>query len=109
MLRKLFLAAAAACAVTAMCQTPVVELGNKHFTCDGPTKLDNNGRVLTEKGRAAIDYPDIASIRVNPNTPDTLFITLKPEALKRLDADKALFYEPLDKPKKGAKGAKKTE
>lgn len=63
---------------------------------DNVGKVTNNGRILTEKGARSIFPKDIAGIRV---TPDTIYVTLKKEALKRLDKEKGI-YLPLDKKRK---------
>lgn len=50
-----------------------------------PTILVNNGKLLSSKGIKSIRNPDIASIRVRK---DTIYVTLKDPAYKRLDKNK---------------------
>lgn len=63
-------------------------------------KVTNNGRILTEKGAASIFSKDIAGIRV---TQDTIYITLKEEAVKRLDKEKGVYLPVANKKKKSGK------
>ncbi len=67
-----------------------------------PIVVTNNGRVLTKKGASLLKEKHLVSILVSHRT-DTLVLTLKPEAMDLLDADKKGNYQPMTKPKKSQK------
>lgn len=50
----------------------------------------NNGKVISSDGSSLLSETDFLSIRVRH---DTVFFTLKDDALKRLDADPAKNYK----------------
>jgi len=108
MFKQLLLAAMASIAVVTVQAQIKVNLDidpNEPIISDMPVKLTNNGRVVTKKGMKLIFPKDIAGMTV-PKDRDTMIITLKPEAIKLLDADAKANYEPVGK---SAKKSKKDE
>lgn len=99
MLNKLLLVAVIS--VTAISSTAQVQVDfNENdlisVLSSNPVKILNNGRVLSKKGASLIHSKDLESVNVKR---DTLELQLKPEALKRLDADKKANYQPAAKKK----------
>ncbi|MDE6264734.1 MAG: hypothetical protein K2M11_06265 [Paramuribaculum sp.] len=66
-----------------------------------PIVVKNNGRLLTKKGASLLKEKHLMVFTVTGT--DTLLLTLKPEAMELLDADKKGNYQPVAKPKKSQK------
>lgn len=63
-------------------------------------KLVNNGKILSRYGLKNISDTEIASIMVSP---DTVFITVKDNELKRLEKDSRNYLTPACKSNKKSK------
>lgn len=105
MLKQLLLTAMASIAVVAVSAQIKINIDidpNEPIISDMPVKVANNGRVLSKKGMALIFPKDLDGITF-PNDRDTMIVTLKPEAIKLLDANAKANYEPVGKSAKKSK------
>ncbi|MDE6339088.1 MAG: hypothetical protein K2K97_04795 [Muribaculaceae bacterium] len=67
-------------------------------------KIRNNGKILSKKGNEAVFAEDLTACDVRK---DTLYLTLKEDALKRIDKDPANYMAKSITKKKSASKKKK--